>query len=246
MRQLTSFILLASLALSFGTASAQVDPSRPAYYREWLRDQVEEWNKVSSVRLRETTRRTLDGPSGAQNVRLTADVTIYPGERDASRTITAAELNGRRVPEDRLPEIASRWSRFASDLGRESTAFGDLRMRMLQQTRPTGRPVIERHDGRELYRVDLLSTVPRLRIDRMTLWFDATDGRIVMSRTIFSPRSQRTSLIVENRYRRIGRLDVPVHRSIEATVQQRRRLRLFTTIISVESSFEDFRIDRTP
>ncbi len=160
------------------------------------------------------------------------------------RRVVAAELNGRRVPDDRLEELTNRWSNFTRDLGQESTAFADLRQRMLQRTRPTGKPTLERHAGKDMYRVDLLSTVPRLRIDRMTLWFDAADGRLVRSRTIFRPRAQRTSLIVENEYRRIGQLDVPVRRSIEATVQQKRRLRHFTTIISLQSSFEDFKIER--
>ena len=161
------------------------------------------------------------------------------------RTITAAELNGNRVPEDRLAEFAGRWSRFARDLGQESTAFADLRLRMLQRTRPTGRPERERHDGRDVFRVDLISTVARLRIDRITLWFDADEGHLLRSRTIFRPRAERTTLIVETAFRRLGGLDVPVQRRIEATVQRKRRLRHFTTIVTVDSEFEDFRIERT-
>ncbi|NNE45059.1 MAG: hypothetical protein HKN37_00205 [Rhodothermales bacterium] len=244
MRTYTTLLLVLGFALGSSTLRAQDDPSRPGYYRQWLRTQVQQWDQVVRVDLRETTNRKLDGPSGSQSVTLSADVTIYPREGDLDRRVVAAELNGRRVPDDRLEELTNRWSNFTRDLGQESTVFADLRQRMLQRTRPTGRPTLERRDGKDLYRVDLLSTVPRLRIDRMTLWFDAADGRLVRSRTIFRPRAQRTSLIVENEYRRIAQLDVPVRRSIEATVQQKRRLRHFTTIISVQSLFEDLKIER--
>jgi hypothetical protein len=243
MRTSVKYLLLAASLVITVPASAQGDPSRQDYYRQWLRGQVEQWEQVETVTLREATRRTLDGPSGIQRVRLAADVIVYPGDRDMERTITAAEFNGNRVPEDRLDEFAGRWARFTRDLGREATSFADLRLRMLQATRPTGRPDLERQDGREVYRLDLISTVPRLRIDRITLWFDARDGSLVRSRTIFRPREERSTLIVENEYRRIGGLDVPTRRKIEATIQQKRRLRHFTTIVTVESQFEDFRIE---
>ena len=244
MRKSITYLVLAAWLMPAGPATAQDDPSRPDYYRQWLQEQVDQWQQIAAVSFRETTRRTVDGPSGNQRVRLSADVTVYPGDRDMERTITAAELNGNRVPDDRLAELAGRWANFSRNLGREATAFGDLRLRLLQRTRPTGRPDLERHDGRALYRVDLISTVPRLRIDRITLWFDAGDGRLVRSRTIFRPQAQRNTLIVEYSYRRIGTLDVPDRRRIEATVQQKRRLRHFTTIVTVDSTFEDFRIDR--
>ncbi len=245
MRKLVAFLVAVGAAVGAAPASAQMDPSASDYYRQWLRQQVDNWGDVVTVDFTETTVRTLDGPTGSQTVRLSARVTAYPGERDAERTIVAAELNGRRVPDDRLDEFRSRWSRFTRDLGQESGAFAEMRIQMLQRTRPTGRPTRERLEGMDLFRVDLMSTAPRLRIDRITLWFDAADGRLVRSRTIFRPRAQRTSLIVENGYRRIGDLDVPVRRRIEATVQQKRRLRHFTTIISIESSFSDFRFERS-
>ncbi len=245
MRNLTYVMLLAvAVAVPAIPAAAQSDPSDPAYYRQWLRSQLDEWQTVTRVEFRERTRRKVDNPFGVNTAEVVATVTAYPEDREYDRDVLEAKINGRRVPPHRVEEFTERWQQFNRQLGREVTSIADWRIRVLAATRPTGRPRLERFDGRPAYRVDLVPTENRMNIDRITLWFDRESGNLLGSRSVFKPRGQRSSLIVESRFRRVDGIDVPEARTIKGTVQTRRRLRHFTTLIDVESTFDRYSFQR--
>ncbi len=230
--------------VSSAPAAAQNDPSDPAYYRQWLRNQLDKWQSITRVEFREQTRRKVDNPFGVNTADVIAAVTAYPEDREYDREVLEAEINGRRVPPRRIDEFTDRWKQFNRQLGREVTSIADWRIRVLAATRPTGRPRPEQYGGRAAYRVDLVPTENRMNIDRITMWFHRESGQLLGSRSVFKPRGQRSSLIVESRYRREDGLDVPASRTIDGTIQSRRRLRHFTTLIAVESTFDRYTFRR--
>ncbi len=241
MRKTLPVVVILGLLVPIGSVIAQPQPADAEYYRYWVQAQLEEWDQISRVEFRERSRRKLDNPFGVSTAAVETRVTGFPDEREYEREFLSAEINGRRVPPRRLADFEERWQRFSRQLARASNAFSGWRLRALLAMRPSAPPVREEFDNQAAYRIDLIPSNRRSNVDRVTLWFAEGSGRILASRTIFDPEGQRSSLMAEIRYDRISGTDVPTHRSIEGTVQTRRRLRHFTTLITLESRFDQYR-----
>ena len=244
MRVQVLVIAILGLLVPIQSTLGQPEPSDADYFRRWVQSQMEQWDRIESVEFRERSRRTLDNPFGVNRAQVESRVVGYPDDREYERRIVSAEVEGRRVPPRRMEEFRERWTRFSQQLGRGSNVFSAWRLRALLATRPSGRPIREDYDGTEAYRVDLVPADRQANIDRITMWFSARGGRALASRTVFEQRGQRSSLIVEIEYERIDGIDVPRSRRIDGTVQTRRRLRHFTTIVTLESRFDEYRFSR--
>ncbi|MBT8399437.1 MAG: hypothetical protein KJO98_03085, partial [Rhodothermia bacterium] len=235
MRSRLPVLLMLPLLAWADLAAAQPGPEEAEYYRYWVQTQLEAWDQVARVEFRERSRRTLDNPFGQNTAATVSRVTGFPDEREYERELLSAEFDGRRVPPRRLADFQERWDRFSRQLARASNAFSGWRLRALLATQPSGPPAREEFENQAAYRIDLIPVNRRSNIDRVTLWFAEGSGRILGSRTIFNPEGQRSSLQAELRYDRISGIDVPTHRRIEGTIQTRRRLRHFTTLVTLES-----------
>lgn len=240
MRSRLSVLLTLAFLVIAGSVMAQPRPEDAAYYRYWVQTQLQAWDQVGRVEFRERSRRKLDNPFGISTAAAFSRVTGFPDEREYERELLSAEIDGRRVPPRRLAEFEERWNRFSRQLARASNAFSGWRLRALLATRPSGPPVREEFDNQTAYRIDLIPADRRSNVDRITLWF-TEGGRILGSRTIFNPKGQRSSLRAEIRFERVSGIDVPTNRRIEGTVQTRRRLRHFTTLVTLESRFDEYR-----
>jgi hypothetical protein len=90
--------------------------------------------------------------------------------------------------------------------------------------------------GEQMWRVDAAPQEQPDPVERMTAWFDVDEFRLRATHTILgapgaSPIQIRTS------YARIDGIDVPIRRHISGSSRVQRRVRYFTTLFDVDTSF---------
>ncbi len=252
-------LLVLTAASSVGAAS---QPAPDAVVDAWRARTRAAARGVDRVEVNETAERRIDGPRGAVEIVTVARVELAPGEQ-GRRTVTQATLDGAALSPERLQHLDQRYARAFGHGVAEAT--NELRLVPL----PLARGSATRLDasdvgGRPAWRVSLDLPLPppeqpagRRRGRRAgpppgppgppptaEAWF---------SRSTDTPRLLRMRVRGELRGRAFvrtvdfspaGGLDVPSAAETRVEVWQRRRLRSYTTLVTVRAQYAGARIVR--
>lgn len=238
-------LLLGLLALP---AQAQVtSPEAVALLTRWAEATREAFDRVERVDYVETTDQLVDGPFNRHRLGSVADATLYPDRDRPERRIRDFYLDGRPVRPVRARIAQERLRRAIPGIETVLRAAG-LPLQALRGLRPAGAPVFEALDGRPVVRVEAVPRTDRDPVERATFWFARPRSArevplLLRSQVILRPDVPRARpIIVTTDYDRIEGVPVPRRRRVEATLQQRRRIRTFTVLITVDLAFDDVRV----
>lgn len=244
-------LLALGLLLAPPHAQAQRPPSPEALLRGWLSAQAEAAGGLAGIEMMEQTTHVLDGPFGAREVQLEAFIQGTPGTRDWDRDVRSLRIDGQEVGPERRRRLERQRGygidrRHARDLIIAMLLPPELLIRM----QPTGRVLEAEEDGALYWRLDLLMPeAERLPLERVTLWFTPRYRRLHHSRAILRspagpPGERGASLLVTTYYDHLEGLDLPRRRHVEGTLQTKRRMRTFTLLMTVDTTYHDYRFVR--
>lgn len=197
---------------------------------------------VETVRYTEHVVHEVDGPFATRRTRLVHDVTLE--DRRLHRHLRQAEIDGEPVESERL---AHGRKRMRHAMGRDIDLFfdaGDLPVHMLAEMRPVGTPTREDVNDRSAWRVELLPQRGEDTVERATLWLSrGRTPRLLRSRLLLRGEEPGTVITVTTDYRTVagpsGLLALPHRQLTEGVLQQQRRWRTFTVLLTTERVLED-------
>ncbi len=228
-----SMLLLVLLAASTGV-QAQTRPPETLVER-WVASQERAARRAGDVRCREESLRRIDSPKGAREIHTVSRLHSRAGTPHLDRDIEHVAVNGRAVPAEEQGRIV-RYLRHgrsgAGSLTDMLTLFGPLMRPLVPEELPRADPLA----GGSM-RADLLGS-PGGGVERLTLWFDARSERLLQSRLRVRHDPDAAPIVVETHYRRVRGLDLPERRSVEGTMQVRRRSRSFTLLYKQTLTYE--------
>lgn len=228
------------LALLAPAVAAQPAPDAEGLLRAWRAVWAEAAVGVESVALDEEIVRSVEGPRGAHEVRTFAVVRLVPGER-ASRTAVRAEAGGFPLASGRLAELDERSERVFGPPARWVMRPPALPISYLGRARPLGPPEADRVGGRAAWRLALaLPAREGQQETRFLAWFSVPSAgeapRLLQIRSEARLPDDGTAVFVTT-FSTEGRLDLPSTTRRELTVQQRRRLHLYTVVMTAEGRY---------
>lgn len=236
--------LMPGSALLGGTV-AHAQPQPDTVLDDWLASQDEQARTVSRIDLTEDAVWTVSGPFGARMTELTAHITGTPGTPDWSRELVAVEVEGRTLSPEERQRVERHRRRLFGSLSRQPLPNP---ARLIRTMEPLGTTRVDTINGMARWRIDLTplsnSTPPRRHpVERATLWFDPDTRALVQSRVLVRGRRMDSPFIVTVAYTTRSGLDVPRRLHIEGTVQNRRRLRDFSLLVTYDATYRDYHFE---
>lgn len=223
-------MLVLGAALAARPALAQAPP--PA---EILRAWEAGWDRaaagVQGLRLTERLTRDLDGPRGRIRVRTDASLR-YDRRGRTGRRYDEIRLGRRRGTPERLRHFDGRLRRSLGSAADLLKRPAPLPGPWLGSLVPRGQASEDRVDGARAWRVD--GTRDGVEV---AAWFtrDADDPRLLRLRLRYRTRRADGETVAD--YARAGGLDVPTAMRTEIEAQQRRRVRVFTVLLTSEATY---------
>jgi len=232
-----------------GACLAPAAPAQPAPRGErlleaWRASTRQVFDDVDEMAWTERADLAVEGPGGTDRLRT---VTAVRGGTDAgmNRDLQRAEWNGRPVPAGRLAFLERRMRR-AYGPGFEWVRRPlPPEARLFAAFRAEGNARPDQLDGTPAWVVEVVPARERDRFEGGTLWFSRERGDVRLLRSRLVGRIPRgRSAVVTTDYVSVEGLDVPRRVRAEAVVQQRRRLRVFTVLLTLDATLEGHRVRR--
>lgn len=234
-------LLTAALAVS---PLARAQPSADELLATWREAAQRSAEDVVGVRLREILERSIDGPRGEFRILTVGDTQLSPLLRPR-RFVDELWINDEEKEVSELQELERR---LQHALG---PAAGDLRRPPALAVRTMAHAVAEgavdrvQLDGTAAWRISGTRPFPRGPRERLTVWFTAsrTSPQLLRMKRV---RSLPDGGLLSRRttYRRVDGLDVPLLHTVDAQIEQRRRLRTYTLVLRAEATYGAPEIER--
>jgi len=240
MLQRLLFLAFLSFAGFASGVKAQVPPDAMSLFRNWLETQGALAMRLTQVDFTEEVIRVVDNPFGTHEMVVETAVSGSLRPDRWERTPLRVVVNGNLLPPDSWNNAERRWRTTSrADVNRLLEMVA-LPLRILHAMRPAGPTQADEIDGVLLWRFEVIpaDTSP---IERITLWMDRRTGHLRQSRAIIRAGQVETPVLINITYERVQGLDVPRVRTIEATVQRKRRMRLYTTLLTTEATYRNYR-----
>ena len=235
------FLLILLLSLTGAYAEAQPRPDAEELLRTWLVGQRDASEGLDRVTFDERMRWTIDGPFGARETAVEARVAAVPrSPRELDRDVRSVTVDGRPLPPREWRPMARRTQEVLGPAGRIITSGMPPLARLLTQARPVGGVAADRVDAEPAWRLEAVPREPMPALERVTLWFSQSDGRLLRSRSVIAPR--QGGLVSTVDYERFEGIDLPADLSIEGTLQTRRRGRPYTVLFDLRAAYDAFRL----
>lgn len=241
---LVLFVLLAPPA-----RAQSASPEAIALVSRWAEATRAAVTRVERVDYVETIDQFVDGPFNRHRLGSVSDVNYYFDRDQPDRQLREVRIDGRPVLPMRARIAQERLRRALPGFEAVRRAMG-LPLQALGTLRPTGRLIAEEIDGRAVLRIEAVPRTASGPVERATLWFtrprtDRDVPVLIRSRVVFQRDVPRAHpILVTTDYDRIDGVPVPRLRRVEATLQQRRRIRTFTVLVSVDLAFDEIRVIR--
>ncbi|MDX1530781.1 MAG: hypothetical protein R3362_04580 [Rhodothermales bacterium] len=237
------FLLLLPLLAAAAVAAQPAPPAGP-FLRQWAAEVRAALESVEAVTYRERFWQEVDGPFATRSLGTESVVTRRPGS-DPQRRLLRAEVEGRPVPPPTLLRTERRLRRALGADYRLVRRALELPLEAFRLFEPTGPLVPTTLDGRPAWRLDAVARDSDLPVERAALWFAPEPRRptLLRSRVVLSGRAG-TSAVVETAYDAAGGLPLLRRRTVEARLQQRRRIRTFTVLVTAEVTVDQVEIER--
>jgi hypothetical protein len=242
------FVILFVTALFPAILPAQdVLPSPITVLQQWQQSQQSATDGIVGLRVRERILRVSNGPLGNHRLETVAELMSPLNRLLWRRTLQEARLNGRSLNRRQLNRIEQN---NLNQLGTRFTALYNIlppATRLLTRMRSFGSTIMEQVGNQQAYRIeaepqqDFSSDRPGLpTIERVTYWITPQTGQLVQTRIEFALQGDLKPTVVTTTYHRIKGLDLPERMHLESMVQQRRRLRTFTVLVTIDASYDNY------
>lgn len=234
------------LLLCTGTVQSQPLPSAERLVRLWMAGQHEAMDRIDHVQGREEGTLVLDGPLGQHRLEYTTTLDGLPRSGQWAHQLERARLNDRVIPPRRIAAFERRMHEQFKPVFQHTARFIPSPTRLLNLLRPHTAPVVDVLDGVRALRFEALlkpraqalNRQGRAEVERVTLWFSDTDTPVLLqARIILRPRQNPASTILHTTYTTLDGLAVPASFRLEGTIQQKRRLRTFTTLVDLSVAY---------
>lgn len=217
----------------------------------WPRQQARARDRVQFLTVRRATEHRFDLPHRGVHTRSASEVygTLSPSLREAYPVET--ELDGRSADREQLESLWNRENPLFRRYREMITRIRPLPPRMMDDLAPLPeRRGVSESRGDTLTRTASRQFRFRPReyptdLQRVTLWFAPDSPRLTRSQTLYQFENE-TSFRITARYRRIDGLDVAHTVEAEGVFFERRRLRVFTSLIRSRVTYEHYRTTRRP
>ncbi len=245
-------VRLVPLLVLISAASASAQPAPGVVVDAWRARTRAAARGVDRVEVDEAADRRIDGPRGTVEIETVARVALAFGEQ-GRRTVTQATLDGAAVSPERLARLDDRYERAFGRRVAEATRELRLVPMPLARGRATRLDASD-VDGRPAWRVslDLPPGPPPPRGEgpqpgpppTAEAWFTRSAGAPRLLRMRLRGELRGRAFVRTVDYAPTGGLDVPSAAETRVEVQQRRRLRSYTTLVTVRARYAGARVVR--
>ena len=234
-------LLTAAVAIS---SPARSQPSAGELLDTWRKAAARSADGGVSVRLRETLVRDIDGPRGEVRIRTVGDTELSPLLRPR-RFVDELWIDGEPTDVDKTQGMERRLRHALGPVARDLRRPPALAVRTLAHAEADGAVERVQLDGALAWRIVGTRPLRRGPRERLTAWFTAssTSPRLIRLRRERS-LPDGGSLDRMTTYRRVGGLDVPATHTVDAQVEQRRRLRTYTLVLRAEATYGAPQVER--
>lgn len=227
-------------------AQPDASPDAAALWQQWTQSVRLAHERIDEVAYTEEIEEVIDSPFAQHRLRVLSDVIVRPDVDRPVRDVRRAEIGGETVAPVRVPLLQRRLRRAVPDLSLVERAAA-LPLAALARLRPVGRLVPVEIEGQAAWRLEAVAPRADAPVERATLWFARTARErpvLLRSQVIARPARVQSGqpIVIMTEYTSIDGLPFPRHRRVEATLQQRRRIRTFTVLVTIEASFRDIEV----
>lgn len=197
-----------------------------------------------SVRLRESLDREIDGPRGPYRIRVRGTLQLSPLLRPR-RFVDELWINGEPTRLEKREQIERRMHHGLGLVARDLQRPPALAIRTLAHAEAEGATDRVQLDGAVAWRIVGTRPFRRGPSERWTAWFtpSSTSPRLLRLRRE-RPLPDGGVLDRMTTYRRLDGLDLPVSHTVDAQIEQRRRLRTYTLVVHAEATYDDPTVER--
>ena len=228
----------ALLFVALAAAPVVAQPSADALLRAWTTGWDEAAQGLESVAFGETLVRTIEGPRGTMVIETRGSVRLYVHQRPR-RSVTDAWVNDEPVDLAKRSDMEPRLRHALGRASRDLTRPASLPFHQLDDAEPTGDVRVVRLGATTAWQVSLQRPQRRGPAERMTAWFSTSRSSprlLRLQRERQFHHNDRLNLVTT--YSRIDGLDIPVSHSVNAQIEQRRRLRTYALVLHAEATYE--------
>ena len=241
---LVGFVFLSSVL------SVQAQPMRMHQAQRllhlWATQQTEQLRQVQAFAFTEKGVWKLDGALDVPVMEIETQVAgrTADGSEMWEREIVSASVEGQPVSAAQAQALlAQRQARVSSAMGPLLSA-PPLPVLKLAPMLAVAPPETVELEGESCWKFDVLprpkpgSNTPTARI---TLWLRRADKVLLRSQVVFLTSGSATTSVTTS-YQRVSGLDVPKARRLEILLQEQRRLRVFTSLLTLDALYSDYRL----
>lgn len=242
----TTLRLFATVCLlTIGWSAAAQPRSGEGIVDRWIAQQRVALAPLVEVHFKESVYRNVEGPFTARSVAVTQEITRASGR--VQHRILHAEVDGEEVSAERIEHFHHRLHR---GLGRGHdimAGYAYLPVDFVTHLQPTGLAAREDLDGVRAIRVDMEPRQSDAFVGQVSLWFVREQGQLVLRRSRVEIRTSEPANVVSimSDYGTIqgpaGPLAVLRAGHSHAEVQQQRRWRTFTVVMSSTRTIDEIR-----
>lgn len=229
---------LVLLFLVLAAAPVVAQPSADALLRTWTENWEDAAQGLESVSFDETLLRTIEGPRGTLDIETRGTLRLFQSQRPR-RTVMDAWVNEDPVELDKRSGMERRLRLSLGRPARYLTRPAPLPIVLLDSAEPIGEIEVVLDGSERAWMLPLLRPSRRGPPERLTAWFSTsrTEPRLLRLQRDRRLRHRDTLTRIAT-YARIDGLDVPVSQTVDAQIEQRRRLRTYTLVIRSEATYD--------
>lgn len=235
-------LLLLLFTADVFAAQPQRIPSPDELLRGWRTSQQEQRRPLTRITFVETMERSTESYFGSRRLEVENQTTGHLTENRWERLPRRIRLNGQEVAPERWEQVERSLQQGAQQGFDDMLETFSLPLRLIRNLHPTGNTVPETLKGVACWRFDLEPETPNGRIERMTLWFDQGQRRLVQAQAQARGGRKQGTHTLHLSFQRFEGFDLPVERHLKGNTQMNRRGRIYTVMMQAHTVFSNYRL----
>ncbi|GAB5534790.1 MAG: hypothetical protein Rubg2KO_10390 [Rubricoccaceae bacterium] len=225
------------LLVALVAVPAWAQPSADALLRTWTENWDDAARGLASVSFEEALVRAIEGPRGTLDIETRGTIQLFLDQRPR-RSVTDAWVNDDRIDLEKRSEMERRLRHALGRASSDLTRPAPLPIHLLDSSEPMGAVRDVRLGSDRAWQVSLLRPSRRGPAERLTAWFTPSRSAPRLLRIERDRRLRHNDTLTRaTTYTRIDGLDLPVSHTVDAQIEQRRRLRTYSLVIHSEVTY---------
>ena len=177
------------------------------------------------------------GHAGTLDIETRGTIRLFLDQRPR-RSVTDAWVNDDPIDLDKRSEMERRMRRALGRASRDLTRPAPLPIHLLRSAEPMGEVRQVRLGPASAWQVSLLRPSRRGPAERLTAWFTPSRSTPHLLRLQRDRRLRHQDTLTRiTTYTRVDGLDIPLSHTVEAQIEQRRRLRTYSLVLHSEARY---------